>query len=47
MKTTITVQSIHDGHTIKLTFTDEQLKQQWLENNAHNYVLKRAKISKK
>lgn len=45
MKTTITVQSIHDGTKIKLTFTSDQTKQSWLQNNAHNYVLLKGKIS--
>lgn len=42
MKTTLTVQSIHDGNKLKLTFTSEAAKQSWMQNNAHNYVLIRA-----
>jgi hypothetical protein len=35
MKTTITVQSIHNGAKMKLTFQDEQSKLIWIERNAH------------
>lgn len=47
MKTTITVQSIHDGVKMKLTFENEQKRDQWIESNGHNYVLKSFKITGK
>lgn len=46
MKTTITVQSIHNGTKMKLTFANEQAKQSWIEINGHNYVLKGFSIKK-
>jgi len=46
MKTTITVQSIHDGTKLKLTFENELKRDQWIEKNASNYILKSFKIAK-
>lgn len=46
MKTTLTVQSIHDGTKITLTFNSDSAKQSWIQNNAHNYVLIRGSIKK-
>lgn len=47
MKTTITVQSIHHGKKMKLTFDSEESRQSWIESNGHNYVLKSFRVSKK
>lgn len=46
MKTTITVQSIHDGVKLKLTFENEKKRDLWIEKNASNYILKSFKVGK-
>lgn len=46
MKTTLTVQSIHTGVKMKLTFESVQARNAWIETQGHNYVLKGGSIKK-